>query len=419
MEEREKTNVHSRIDELCAMAASGLATPQESEELTEHLKACASCCAIYQDYLVLVKDGMPMLAARYAQLPDIKLLGPMPVRGLDGGFSGYRESLSEVPGFSARNLGLAAAAVFLLAVCMTLFVSGKLHSLLASKEINDHQSVPVQVTQATSQIQFLNSSMTDLQNHLIILQVKYDRKQAEITKMAEELKASEARANDANVSKAVLDQQLASTIQQQDALRAQLGDIQQQLQNAQVELANLRVERETAVLRTSSLETKLGEMSIENRDRERRLKDAEQYLDADRDIREMMGARKLYIADLFDVDSRSVTRKSFGRVFYAQGKSLVFYAFDLEPPSGMKNASFQAWGQKEVAEGAHRQPPRSLGILYVDSESNHRWVLSCDDPKQLTEIDNVFVTVEPEGGSRKPTGKPLLYALLRKEVNHP
>ena len=55
----------------------------------------------------------------------------------------------------------------------------------------------------------------------------------------------------------------------------------------------------------------------------------------------------------------------------------------------------------------------------MDSESNRRWVLRLDDPKQLAEIDAVFVTVEPQGGSQKPTGKPFLYALLRREANHP
>jgi hypothetical protein len=61
----------------------------------------------------------------------------------------------------------------------------------------------------------------------------------------------------------------------------------------------------------------------------------------------------------------------------------------------------------------------NLGILYMDNESNRRWVLRFDDPKQLAEIDAVFVTIEPRGGSHKPTSKPFLYALLRKEVNHP
>ena len=65
-----------------------------------------------------------------------------------------------------------------------------------------------------------------------------------------------------------------------------------------------------------------------------------------------MGARKLYIADVFDVDSGSRTRKPFGRVFYTQNKSLIFYAFDLDHEPGVKNAStFQVWGQRDTESG--------------------------------------------------------------------
>jgi hypothetical protein len=142
----------------------------------------------------------------------------------------------------------------------------------------------------------------------------------------------------------------------------------------------------------------------------------ERYLASDRDVRELMGARQLYIADVFDIDSSSRTRKPFGRIFYTQDKSLLFYAFDLDRQQDLKNAdSFQAWGGKGMEMGK----PLNLGIFYKDSESNRRWVLRFDDPKELAEIDSVFVTVEPRGGSQKPTGKPFLYTLLRKEANHP
>jgi hypothetical protein len=130
----------------------------------------------------------------------------------------------------------------------------------------------------------------------------------------------------------------------------------------------------------------------------------------------MMGAQKLYIADVFDVDSHSRTRKTFGRIFYTNGKSLLFYAFDLDAQPDLKTASaFQAWGRTEAGEGR----PLNLGIFYLDSETNRRWILRFDDPKRLAEIDAVFVTVEPRGGSKKPTGKPFLYASLRQEANHP
>jgi hypothetical protein len=132
-----------------------------------------------------------------------------------------------------------------------------------------------------------------------------------------------------------------------------------------------------------------------------------------------MGARKLYIADVFDVDGSSRTQKPFGRVFYTRGKSLIFYAFDLDRQTKILNASsFQVWGQREAPEG-EQASPMNLGIFYMDSEANRRWVMRFDDPKQLAEIDAVFVTVEPHGGSQKPTSKPFLYALLRNEANHP
>jgi hypothetical protein len=45
--------------------------------------------------------------------------------------------------------------------------------------------------------------------------------------------------------------------------------------------------------------------------------------------------------------------------------------------------------------------------------------LKFDDPEKLAQIDSVFVTVEPHGGSKKPSGKQLLYASLRTQPNHP
>jgi len=213
-------------------------------------------------------------------------------------------------------------------------------------------------------------------------------------------------------------EQLRDVAAERDKLASQLYDAEQSYQLLQAELTSLRADHEKTLLRTTSLQTRVDELEASARDEERRLKDDEQYLSSDRDIRELMGARKLYIADVFDVDSGSRTRKPFGRVFYTQNKSLIFYAFDLDRQPGVKTASaFQVWGQSDGAE--EQNHATNLGILYMDSESNRRWVLKIDDPKQLAEIDAVFVTIEPHGGSQKPTGKPFLYALLRREANHP
>ena len=245
------------------------------------------------------------------------------------------------------------------------------------------------------------------------------REEREGAKLRAALREMEEHSNELLAANSQSGGKLQELSQQRDTLNSQIQDANKSYQNVRTELASLRAERERILIRTTSLEVKIEELMAINRDQERRLKDSEQYLASDRDIRELMGARKLYIADVFDVDSGSRTKKPFGRVFYTQGKSLIFYAFDLDRERGVVNANtFQVWGQKETAQG-EQALPLNLGILYMDNETNRRWVMRFDDPKQLAEIDAVFVTVEPRGGSQKPTSKPFLYALLRNDPNHP
>ena len=197
---------------------------------------------------------------------------------------------------------------------------------------------------------------------------------------------------------------------------------------AQAKLAKLQktIEAMTAVRDENArqagvLGTKVDELTQLVRDREQALtqKDAELakgegMLAHDRDIRELMGARQLYMADVRDV-SGAGTDKTYGRVFYTKGKSLIFYAFDLDAEPGVRNATFQAWGRR----GPDKQQALSLGILYEDNVSKKRWVLKANDPKTLEDIDAVFVTVEPSGGSHHPSGRQLLFAYLRVGPNHP
>src|SRR5260370_41069359 len=129
-----------------------------------------------------------------------------------------------------------------------------------------------------------------------------------------------------------------------------------------------------------------------------------------------MGARDLYIAEVYDVGGNGKRKKPYGSVYYTKGKSLIFYAYDLDQQPGLKSASsFQAWGLR----GPDRNTALSLGVMYIDNSANKRWVLRFDDPKALEEINAVFVTVEPNGGSRVPRGQQVLFPYLREEPNHP
>jgi len=210
---------------------------------------------------------------------------------------------------------------------------------------------------------------------------------------------------------------LSALSTERESLQQKLRDTENLLQSVRQDLSASQDERQNALLRGASLETQINQLSAQLRELDSASQRQEQYLASDRDIRELMGARQLYIADVFDVDPQGKTKKPFGRVFYTRGKSLIFYAFDLDQQPGYREAkAIQAWGRP----GSSQATPVSLGVFYVDNESNRRWVLKSDDPKVLEEIDAVFVTLEPKGGSRKPTNKPFLLAYLHTAPpNHP
>jgi hypothetical protein len=197
---------------------------------------------------------------------------------------------------------------------------------------------------------------------------------------------------------------------------------QTKLVELQETLATATMQRDENARQATVLGAKVDELTQRVRAREQALDIAEaevakgqELLERDRDIRELMGGRDLYMADVHDV-SRAGTDKTYGRVFYTKGKSLIFYAFDLDAQPGVQNASsFQAWGRR----GPDKQQALSLGIFYEDNVSKKRWVLKASDPKTLEDIDAVFVTVEPNGGSHHPSGKQLLFAYLRVSPNHP
>ena len=119
------------------------------------------------------------------------------------------------------------------------------------------------------------------------------------------------------------------------------------------------------------------------------------------------------IADIHDVSQAGVLNRPFGRIFYTRDRSLICYGYDLDKQPGLKKSvAFQAWGSSGEGQDV------SLGLFYQD-DSKKRWVLKFNDSKTLARLNSVFVTVEPQGGSTRPTGKPMLMASLKIEPNHP
>jgi hypothetical protein len=187
------------------------------------------------------------------------------------------------------------------------------------------------------------------------------------------------------------------------ALRAQLSELQAR---ADARAANASLDQ----LKVKDLSAQVKDLNA-SVDRERDM------LAASRDMRDMMAARSLHIVDVVDTDSKGKTSPAFGRIFFAENRQLVFYAYDLSEKR-LQDAryDYRIWGQRE----GQPHTARSLGIFYSDDKTQHRWVFKCEDPKVLSEIDSVFVTMEPATSDpAHPHGPQLMYAYLRGQPNHP
>lgn len=428
MTEHPRQDEHERFKELSALANAGVLSPGEAAELAGHLQHCSACREIHGQYRVLAREGIPVLAAAFSEEKEFlrwddsatrkKLLARIraaeqervPAR------RGEAPAASRFYGFPFATSTRIAAAV---AACLLVFIGVVAYhagSLVQRQNQAGISGGNVLVEKSEAEKRALEAQLRAEEGHLAQVEQDGLQEREEVAKLRTRLHELEVEIDSLVAAKGETAGQLQVAAQQRDLLATQLREAER---NYQAELETTRGERDKALAQAGPLESKVKEMTAVNQEQDRRLRDDEQYLASDRDIRDLMGARKLYIADVFDVDSGSRTKRPSGRIFYTQGKSLIFYAFDLDRESGVKTAStFQVWGQKETTQEEHARP-MSLGMLYMDSESNRRWVMRFDDPKQLAEIDAVFVTVEPRGGSQKPSGKPFLYALLRKEVNHP
>jgi len=423
--------------ELCALSTSGELNAQESERLREHVAICDACAMLLCEYTNLARVGVELAAelaseiqvpARYsekkAEQRFVSALHSAQPNGQPQLRSRLR--LPDLAGFWERNLQFAPAMVFGAAAILLLSIGGAFE-FGRRMEAHSPNAVPVAAAlplPSPPPSTALNGENSELRKRLAAAQKSVDKitaQSAEAEKHIAEL--SNARAallgqlSELGRKDQTTAESLIAITTQRDALQQQLNDVSKSLEQVKQDLIRAEQDRKGALLRAAALETEINDLHSELSKASSAATNNEEFLAEDRDIRELMGARQLYIADVFDVQHDGRRSKPFGRVFYTKGRSLIFYAFDLQSQPGYHEAkAFQAWGKPANAAAK----PVSLGIFYLDSEKNRRWVLKADNPDLLAQINAVFVTVEPHGGSQRPTGKPFLEAYLHSlSPNHP
>ena len=424
---------HDRFSQLCALAVAGSLSEVEVAQLKAHLEVCTECRQAMAEFHFLAVDSAAVLkeARGYSDsaLPDphpadidwspqpakrallARIKGPLK----NGRESKQRNSIWQLIAYAAAAMVLAAV----IAIGSYRIGALKRQPIVGRPPAAEFQR---QIASLHSGLQNETKFRADLENQIKSRDAQIEKLTHSLNERTETIRGLKEKLDDAEVGfrkqQSELDRTLAantSLSSDKESLLHKFLDTEASRSSLRAQLESLTAERQNDLLQLSILKRRVDDLNARLEKSQETVAEQQDFLVSDRDIRELMGARNLYITDVMDVDKKGRTRSPYGRIFYTQGKSLIFYAFDLDQEPGFENAAFQLWGQR----GADKNAPLNMGILYLDSEANRRWVLKSDDPKKLDEINAVFVTVEPNGGSRKPKGKELLYASLRTLPNHP
>jgi hypothetical protein len=427
---------HEEFLELCALSTTGSLTTEERTRLETHLALCSACREAMKQFETVVDKGIPALGPELAPGNLIENPSFSVEKAEAAFFERLSEENGEAPGppsegeppsyalapvVQARShfgpmvdrfhfwSPLAAVLVLCLTLGILAYRTGVYRGVVvARREQGTGGFVPpnlaVEVVNrdrdtAYAELADRDKAIHDLQGQMVL-------RSAAIAKL-KALSSEQQRAAQTG------QEEKERLAEERDELAQQLKTEQAALETSEKKLTDLEQQRSGDV---AHLQASVAQLSRAVNEQEHTTDQQQELLSHDRDIRELMGARDLYVAEVYDVEKKGETQKAFGRVFYTKGKSLIFYAYDLSDVPGYRNAStFQAWGWR----GPDRTQALNLGIFYEDNLAKKRWILKFNDAKTLQQIDAVFVTVEPHGGSERPSGAPHLFAYLRVNANHP
>lgn len=422
---------HNKFEELCALASVGELDGEELAALEAHMADCPACLGRYMEFLQLS-------ALEYSQREHVPVLSPADAEAiLDSPISRARflkraeeegcvfsreavqargavekKGASVLAGSFGRTAGLiAAGALVVLSASLFAYRLGTRH--VTQVVVAERPARPDAA--AAMRTIYQEAQLRAAERHNAELKFEVEQVQRELNDGRDRLQRADASLKSANSDRQIW-------LSERTSMQQRVRDLQQQL--AQVQNAQAAAQRNLVAAQQSARDAEasmiadqytLNDLRQQLAEKTAALNREQDLMQAGREVRDVMAARNLHIVDVFDTDSKGRTRQAFGRVFFTEGKSLIFYAYDLNDSRVDKgNYQFRVWGNKE----GDSHLVKSLGIFYADDHAQRRWVFKCNDPKVLNEIDSVFVTLERPGDAR-PRGQKLLEAYLRAAPNHP
>jgi hypothetical protein len=414
---------------------SGQITGAALATLDEHVRTCDECRMFLQDFGPFKAHVAPVIAGTHMQAfeppegmrsrfleraaasgislqagPAISLPAPIEPAARQPGVFSYWGSLRDVLGsWYQISLRYAAAAAVCVA-CIGLGYGFALSQLTITAPLvpapPSPSLVPGYVSEATHAV---------LNRQLEVLEADHARSHEEIASLSNEMMraVAEKKRLESEVARAgehfVADQQklkaeqgrMAVAEQRVQALQTALDEERRKVANTDAVLILQQRATEEALNRAADLRTEL------EHERDNKMASGE--------FAHLVAARNLHIIDVYDTEGDGKRQRAFGRVFYVEGQSLIYYAYDLSVPRKDTKFSFRLWGETAGVKSASY----SLGVLQSDEKAGNRWVLTCNDPRVLTRINAVYITTEASGTRDKtPRGRKLMYAFLGNP-NHP
>src|SRR6266699_3029660 len=351
---------HGRYQEMCSLAATGQLGGPQMSELNEHVASCVSCRQFLESVAEVSIQFMPVLADGRVSAADIvppqgmrtRFLsrlaveelsardgvtrGPIPMLVEKAAFESsggqYDENARTEDSRSESRLGWSSLLwrpATMLAVCGVIAVVGFYLGYRTSTQ------TPKLVTQLhPSAVPSLRENTPEGSSDRVSLLEEQKRDlESRLRGMNEKMNASETQEK-------ALNERLAEASNKLTALTVETRDERQRLtqedEQAKSQVTYLQSEVEKLRWQVDDAKTKLTAQQNESEQLRTKLELTEPGLQRELDLKsaktemgDLVAARNLHIVDVYDADPNGKRQRSFGRVFYIEGKSLVFYANDF------------------------------------------------------------------------------------------